>query len=198
MPVFSWSHSSKSTAPPTQTPLIPTIQRRKRIKTRRVRPHSTYSTAPGIGARDSSLYLPPAGSESPFNPPPALPFRHSFLSESTSTHDIPEYGFFDTQAHREIWEELFASANHTTRGRVERYQQERERLTSASVLGLTMPGSDELLHGEGMERAMRSEIWIKVGLNFSFLITFNPRHWMAGVAVSLAGWPFPITSLSYP
>jgi len=65
---------------------------------------------------------------------------------------------------------LFSSAHHTTKARVQRDQKERNRLTSAIVLGLTMPGEEsKLLEKASKGLGMRSEIWSKVGF-FVFLI----------------------------
>jgi len=161
-PVFTQSNESQPTPP------IPTLRRQTR--TRRPRPRSVYSSPPNVAPRESSLYLPADGSNSPYNTSVTFPARHSYPPASASCFNIPQYAFFDTQAHIDIWEELFVSAHHTTKARVQRDQKERNRLTSAIVLGSTMPGEESKLLEKALKGlGMRSEIWSKVGF-FVFLI----------------------------
>ncbi len=195
LPVSSHSPQPRP-LPPSQT-IIPT-RRRERGRARRGRPSSVYSTAPSVGPRESSLYLPAGGS----NDPLPIPYRHSLSQASQSTFDIPQYAFFNTQAHTEIWDELFVSARHTTKARVDEYQQARRKLTSATVLGLSMSDTDKRLE-EGMaERAMKSEIWTKVGL---FILTIYQKclqwdcPWLEGL--SHPAFPpihLPIVFLPFP
>ena len=186
---------------------MPSPAKREARQFRRHRIRSIFESAPNVGPRESSLYLPYYSEpEVPLGlPTPRRQTEPYHPAPSSSTFDIPQTGFFDTQAHTDIWDEVFDSAAHTTKGRVESHQQTRKRLVSASVLQLNVPVAlaDTRVFGL-VDRAMKSEIWSKVRF---FSWPFRHQRFFHGVSrhrarlasqlvFPLSFYPFPYRDLS--
>ena len=164
MTLFRLPFSRRSPSAPSSTsPAIPEATDGE-PRHRRHRARSIFLSAPNVGPRESSLYLPPTTEpEFASGLPTQRPQTEPNVGAGSSTFDIPQTAFFDTQAHTGIWDELFDSAAHTTKARVDAHQQSRKRLVSSSVLGLNMPAAiADSRVGALMDRALRSEIWSKV------------------------------------
>ena len=190
-PFWRFSSSIRSLSPPSPPALDSPSERQERTKTRRQRPRSVFLTPPDVGPRESSLYPPVGEIEPSYSSLPSFPLHHCHPPATNLEFDIPEYAFFNTQAHADIWEELFVSAHHTTKARIAEHQQQRQRLTSASVLGLTMPDTPRLVREQGMERAMKSEIWVKVSFKLFFFRVIGWLGWRPT-------WPSEKPNLSQP
>ena len=140
-----------------------THQRAARRRPHHHRARSVYTIPPNVLPRGSSLYLPTESTDPIKDIPLALPNRKEFPDNTFTTPAVvQDYGYFDTRAHTDIWDELFVSAYQTTKTRSEGYQLS----SSAFSFGQTMSADSS---DEESVRAIKPEIHIKVNFLISFL-----------------------------